>query len=69
MGEEERANVVGAELQLVALDCLGSFWRDHHTCVVPQDIEAGFGSEEGFRGLLYCCQVRKVKLQIDQLAL
>ena len=69
MGEEERANVISAELQLVALDCLGSFRWDHHACVVPQDIEAGFGSEEGFCGLLYCCKVRKVKLQIDQLAL
>ena len=37
--QKEMPMVVGAELKLVALSCLGSLMRNHDSCVQPEYVE------------------------------
>ena len=52
LGEQEGTEVVGPELQLVALFCLAALRGRHDAGVVPEDIKAVFLAEKVFGGFL-----------------
>ena len=62
-GEEEGGDVVGAELEFVALLGRGALGGDHDAGVVPEDVEAVIVFEEGVCGCFDGGEVVEVEVE------
>lgn len=67
--QEEVADVVGAELQLVALGGLGARGGHHDAGIEPEHVEARLEAQELLGGLGNGAQVGEVEGQEDEVAL
>lgn len=68
-GQEERRDVVGAELLLVALDGLAALRGDHDSRIVPENVQSVVLGKEGISCGFDGGQVIEVEMQIDELPL
>lgn len=68
LSEKEMTEVVNPQLEFVALHRFGSLWGDHHSSIVPENIQSGFASKELLRGCFDGCQIIKLQGVKQQLA-
>lgn len=68
VSKKEMTEVVNSQLEFVALDRLGSLWGNHHSSIVPENIQSRFASKELLRRCFDGSQIIQLQGVKQQLA-